>query len=127
MHCNKLINKYYGIGDEKKKENKNNNYKNSNQNIVTYLNEFTQLINHTNRLFLYQAKIYPKLHLEKKRNISMNKPKFNKLLRNKKMNKSTGNLLQDFVSAKIISKINGIINNLQYKDKDDSKNNMDIN
>ena len=127
MHCNKLINKYYGIGDEKKKENKNNNYKNSNQNIVTYLNEFTQLINHTNRLFLYQAKIYPKLHLEKKRNISMNKPKFNKLLRNKKMNKSTGNLLQDFVSSKIISKINGIINNLQYKDNDDNKNNMDIN
>ena len=128
MNCNKLINKYYGISEEKKKENKKeNNYKKANeQNIVTYLNEFKQLINHTNRLFLYQAKISPKLYLEKKRNISMNKPKFNKFLRNKKMNKSTGNLLQDFVSAKIISKINGIINNLQYKDKDDSKNNMDI-
>ena len=129
MNSNKLINKYYDIQEEKKKENKDGNkYKRINeQNIMTYINEFKQLINHTNRLFLYKAKISPKLNLERNRNLSINKPKFNKLLKKKNMNKSTGNLLQDFVSSKIISKINGIINNLQYKDNDDNKNNMDIN
>ena len=129
MYSNKLINKFYGIVEEKKKENKkeDNNKKINTQNIVTYLNEFKQLINHTNRLFLYQAKISPKLYLEKNKNLSLNKSKFNKLFKKKKMNQSTGNLLQDFVSSKIISKINGIINNLQYQDKDDDKNNMDIN
>ena len=129
MYSNKLINKFYGIVEEKKKENKkeDNNKKINTQNIVTYLNEFKQLINHTNRLFLYQAKISPKLYLERNKNLSLNKSKFNKLFKKKKMNQSTGNLLQDFVSSKIISKINGIINNLQYQDKDDDKNNMDIN
>ena len=129
MNCNKFINKYYGIVDERHKENeKANNYSRINeQNIVTYLNEFKQLINHTNRLFLYQAKISPKLYLERNRNISLNKPKFNKLFKKRNMNKSTGNLLQDFVSSRIISKINGIINNLQYKDNDDNKSNLDIN
>ena len=129
MYSNKLINKFYGIVEEKKKENKkeDNNKKINTQNIVTYLNEFKQLINHTNRLFLYQAKISPKLYLERNKNLNLNKSKFNKLFKKKKMNQSTGNLLQDFVSSKIISKINGIINNLQYQDKDDDKNNMDIN
>jgi len=129
MNCNKLINKYYGIVDDKKKEySKDNNYRRINkQNIVTYLNEFKQLINHTNRLFLYQAKISPKIYLERNRNISLNRPKINKLLKMKRLNKSAGNSLQDFVNSKIISKINGIINNLQYKDKDGNKNAMNIN
>lgn len=128
MICNKLINKYYGIVEKNKKENRKDNYysKANEQNIVTYLNEFKQLINHTNRLFLYKAKMSPNLYLAKNRNLSSNKLKFNRLIKMKKMNNSTGNLLQDFVSSKIISKINGIINNLQYKDDDNDKNNLDL-
>ena len=133
MHSNKLISKYYGIVEEKKKvkedkKDKDNKYKNNNQqNIVTYINEFKQLINHTNRLFLYQAKISPKPYLERNRKLIINKPKFNKLYKRKMANKSTGDLLQDFVTSKIISKINGMINNLQYKDEDKNKDDIDIN
>ena len=127
---NKVINKYSQIDNKINKENKKvkDNYKKAkDQNIFTYLNEFQQLINHTNRLFLYQAKISPKFYLERNRNLSLNKPKFNKIFKKKRMNKSSDDLLQDFVSSKIISKINGIIKNLQYKDEDNNKNNMEIN
>ena len=127
---NKVINKYYQIDNKINKENikvKDNYKKAKDQNIFTYLNEFQQLINHTNRLFLYQAKISPKFYLERNRNLSLNKPKFNKIFKKKRMNKSSDDLLQDFVSSKIISKINGIIKNLQYKDEDNNKNNMEIN
>ena len=127
---NKVLNKYYQIDNKINKENRKvkDNYKKAkDQNIFTYLNEFQQLINHTNRLFLYQAKISPKFYLERNRNLSLNKPKFNKIFKKKRMNKSSDDLLQDFVSSKIISKINGIIKNLQYKDEDNNKNNMEIN
>ena len=127
---NKVINKYYQIDNKINKENRKvkDNYKKAkDQNIFTYLNEFQQLINHTNRLFLYQAKISPKFYLERNRNLSLNKPKFNKIFKKKRLNKSSDDLLQDFVSSKIISKINGIIKNLQYKDEDNNKNNMEIN
>ena len=127
---NKVLNKYYQIDNKINKENKKvkDNYKKAkDQNIFTYLNEFQQLINHTNRLFLYQAKISPKFYLERNRNLSLNKLKFNKIFKKKRMNKSSDDLLQDFVSSKIISKINGIIKNLQYKDEDNNKNNMEIN
>jgi hypothetical protein len=127
---NKVINKYSQIDNKINKENKKvkDNYKKTkDKNIFTYLNEFQQLINHTNRLFLYQAKISPKFYLERNRNLSLNKPKFNKIFKKKRMNKSSDDLLQDFVSSKIISKINGIIKNLQYKDEDNNKNNMEIN
>ena len=134
MHSNKLISKYYGIIEEKKKpkeniKDKDNNYKKNDQkNISTYINEFKQLINHTNRLFLYQAKISKNPYLERNKNLSVNKYKFNnKLFKRKMVNKSTGNLLQDFVSSKIISKINGMINNLKYKDDNNKKNDIDIN
>ena len=127
---NKVLNKYYQIDNKINKENKKfkDNYKKAKDQIIfTYLNEFQQLINHTNRLFLYQAKISPKFYLERNRNLSLNKPKFNKIFKKKRMNKSSDDLLQDFVSSKIISKINGIIKNLQYKDEDNNKNNMEIN
>ena len=134
MHSNKLISKYYGIIEEKKKtkenikDKDNNNKKNDKKNISTYINEFKQLINHTNRLFLYQAKISRNPYLERNKNLSVNKYKFNnKLFKRKMVNKSTGNLLQDFVSSKIISKINGMINNLKYKDDNNKKNDIDIN
>ena len=79
MKCNKVINKNESKIIDKKKENKKEEkIKTINeQNIVTYLNEFKQLINHTNRLFLYQAKMSPKYYLEKNKNLTQNKPKFN--------------------------------------------------
>ena len=131
MKCNKVINKNESKIIDKKKENKKEEkIKTINeQNIVTYLNEFKQLINHTNRLFLYQAKMSPKYYLEKNKNLTQNKPKFNRLpiMKKKKLNQSTGNLLQDFVKTKIISKINGMINNLKFKDDMKNDKEMEVN
>ena len=127
MKCNKVQNKNESKIIDIKKENnqeneKENKYKGLNeQNIVTYFNEFKQLVEHTNRLFLYQAKMSPKYYLEKNRNLSQNKTKLNYIyklpkMKKKVLNQSTGNLLQNFVKDKIMSKINGIINNLRFKD-----------
>lgn len=131
MKCNKVINKNESKIIDKKKENKKEEkIKTINeQNIVTYLNEFKQLINHTNRLFLYQAKMSPKYYLEKNKNLTQNKPKFNRLpiMKKKKLNQSSGNLLQDFVKTKIISKINGMINNLKFKDDMKNDKEMEVN
>ena len=131
MKCNKVINKNESKIIDKKKENKKEEkIKTINeQNIVTYLNEFKQLINHTNRLFLYQAKMSPKYYLEKNKNLTQNKPKFNRLpiMKKKKLNQSSGNLLQDFVKTKIISKINGMINNLKFKDDMNNDKEMEVN
>ena len=131
MKCNKVINKNESKIIDKKKENKKEEkIKTINeQNIVTYLNEFKQLINHTNRLFLYQAKMSPKYYLEKNKNLTQNKPKFNKLpiMKKTKLNKSRGDLLQDFVKTKIISKINGMINNLKFKDDMNNDKEMEVN
>ena len=131
MKCNKVINKNESKIIDKKKENKKEEkIKTINeQNIVTYLNEFKQLINHTNRLFLYQAKMSPKYYLEKNKNLTQNKPKFNKLpiMKKKKLNQSSGDLLQDFVKTKIISKINGMINNLKFKDDMKNDKEMEVN
>ena len=131
MKCNKVINKNESKIIDKKKENKKEEkIKTINeQNIVTYLNEFKQLINHTNRLFLYQAKMSPKYYLEKNKNFTQNKPKFNRLpiMKKKKLKQSSGNLLQDFVKTKIISKINGMINNLKFKDDMNNDKEMEVN
>ena len=127
MKCNKVQNKNESKIIDIKKENnqeneKENKYKGINeQNIVTYFNEFKQLVEHTNRLFLYQAKMSPKYYLEKNRNLSQNKTKLHYIyklpkMKKKVLNQSTGNLLQNFVKDKIMSKINGIINNLRFKD-----------
>ena len=131
MKCNKVINKNESKIIDKKKENKKEEKIKAinEQNIVTYLNEFKQLINHTNRLFLYQAKMSPKYYLEKNKNLTQNKPKFNRLpiMKKKKLNQSSGDLLQDFVKTKIISKINGMINNLKFKDDMKNDKEMEVN
>ena len=69
----------------------------------------------------------PKLYNTKNKNFNLNKQKFNKLFRRKNLNKSTGDLLQNYVGSKIISKINGIINNLQYRDNEENQNHLDFN
>ena len=131
MNTNQLISKYFKVNDNtsgnglKSKIIKQYDL----QSMVTFINEFEQLINHTNRLFLYRAKIAPKFFRDKNaRNPKNNKKihEFNNLIKNKRKSQSMGNLLQDFVKTKIIGKLNGIINNLEYKEKDDGDDNMEI-
>ena len=125
MNTSQLLSKYYRANSPGKINVKQYDL----QSMVTFINEFEQLINHTNRLFLYQAKIAPKFIREKNLKNLKNKRKIydvNNLIKSKKKNQSTGNLLQDFVKTKIIGRINGIINNLEYKEKDEGDNDMEI-
>ena len=95
--------------------------KSKSQSMATYIKQFEQLINHTNRLFLYQAKIAPKFIKEKNfENLKNQKKKndINSFIRNNSKNQ-IGNLLQEFVKTKIVSRINGMINNLEYKENDE--------
>ena len=48
-------------------------------------------------------------------------------MKKKKLNQSSGDLLQDFVKTKIISKINGMINNLKFKDDMNNDKEMEVN
>ena len=131
MNTNKLIRKYYKINDTNQtQELKGKNFKKYDlQSMVTFINEFEQLINHTNRLFLYQAKIAPKFIRDKNlKNLKNSRKVYdvNSLIKSQKKSQSTGNLLQDFVKTKIIGRINGIINNLEYKEKDEGDDEMEI-
>ena len=129
MNTNQLMSKYFKINTQGKGL-KNRNLKQYDlQSMVTFINEFEQLINHTNRLFLYQAKIAPKFIRDKNLKNLKNSRKIydvNNLIKSKKKSQSTGNLLQDFVKTKIIGRINGIINNLEYKEKDEGDDDMEI-
>ena len=74
----------------------------------------------------------PKYYLEKNKNLSQIRTKFNYIyklpkMKRKTLNQSTGNLLQNFVKGKIVSKINGIINNLRFKDDKKTEKDVDIN
>ena len=128
MSTNKLINKHYKVSEgapERIPREKGMKQYDS-QTMATFINEFQQLIDHTNRLFLYQAKIAPKFFRDKNlRNAQNNRKKrdINSFIKRNKKNKSTGNLLQDFVKTKIIGRINGMINNLEYKEKDQEDDN----
>ena len=103
-----------------------NNIKYDQQSLLTFIHEFRKLINHTNRLFMYRSKIAPN-NLEILSNSKFNKHriKINSIkntLKNNKMSQSTSDLLQGFVKNRIMDKINGLINNLQYSEmtkKDD--------
>ena len=129
MNTNQLMTKYFKFNTPGKglKNRKLKQY--DLQSMVTFINEFEQLINHTNRLFLYQAKIAPKFIRDKNLKNLKNSRKIydvNSLIKSKKKSQSTGNLLQDFVKTKIIGRINGIINNLEYKEKDEGDDDMEI-
>ena len=129
MNTNQLMTKYFKFNTPGKglKNRKLKQY--DLQSMVTFINEFEQLINHTNRLFLYQAKIAPKFIRDKNLKNLKNSRKIydvNSLIKSKKKSQSTGNLLQDFVKTKIIGRINGIINNLEYKEKDEGDDEMEI-
>ena len=131
MNTSQIINKYYKINDINPNQGlKGKKFKKYNlQSMVTFINEFEQLINHTNRLFLYQAKIAPKFIRDKNLKNLKNTRKIydvNSLIKSRKKNQSAGNLLQDFVKTKIIGRINGIINNLEYKEKDEGDDEMEI-
>jgi hypothetical protein len=99
--------------------------KNDPISMATYINEFQKLINHINRLFLYKAKNnYSFEQTKRLKNLLRNKKgnSFNNLIKSIKKSQSTGNMLQNFVKKKIVGKLNGIINNLAYKEEDDNKN-----
>ena len=128
MYNNQLLNKYYKFNNgSSTKGLKYINLKHYNkQNIMTFINEFQQLIDHTNRLFLYQAKISPKIFGEKNNKSLSSKRKMNDINILIKKNHSTGNLLQDFVKTKIVRRINGIINNIEEKETKEGEDNMEI-
>ena len=131
MNTSQLMSKYYKVNDGTPGNAiKMRNLKQYDlQSMVTFINEFEQLINHTNRLFLYQAKMAPKFFRDKNlKNVKNNRRIYdvNSLIKSKKKSQSTGNLLQDFVKTKIIGRINGIINNLEYKEKDEGDDGMEI-
>lgn len=100
----KIIKKIEGV----KNRHKNKILKeHGNQSLITYLNEFSKLINHTNRLFLYKTRISPRNHNSftfnlnnKKRAFKIEKKSFDKKLK-----------------SKIIGKINGLITSLEMKPK----------
>ena len=131
MNTSQLMSKYYKVNDGTPGSGfKTRNLKQYDlQSMVTFINEFEQLINHTNRLFLYQAKMAPKFFRDKNLKNAKNNRRIydvNSLIKSKKKSQSTGNLLQDFVKTKIIGRINGIINNLEYKEKDEGDDGMEI-
>ena len=128
MYNNQLLNKYYKINNASPtKSSKYINLKHYNkQNIMTFINEFQQLIDHTNRLFLYQAKISPKIFGEKNNKSLSSNRRMNDINILIKKNHSNGNLLQDFVKTKIVRRINGIINNLEEKETKEGEDNMEI-
>ena len=131
MNTNQLISRHYKVNEGRQSNGlKRKNLKQYDfQSMVTFINEFEKLINHTNRLFLYQAKIAPKFIRDKNLKNLKNSRKIydvNSLIKSKKKSQSTGNLLQDFVKTKIIGRINGIINNLEYKEKDEGDDDMEI-
>ena len=81
--------------------------KHGNQGLITYINEFNQLINSTNRLFLYKTRISP---------IKSNSSSFN--IKNiKKFFKKEKISVENKLKSKIIGKINGLINNLEMKNE----------
>ncbi len=80
-----------------------------NQSLITYLNEFNQLINHTNRLFLYRCKISP----QKQQSVMSSDCKQTK----NNINKICKNPIEKQLKSKIIGKINGIIHDLEMKPK----------
>ena len=127
MKSNQLINRYFkNYNNSSIKEGKNIRTKLYNkQPMMSYTYEFKQLLNHLNRIFLYQARMSPNLGEKKIKDFKNNGRinKFNSLIKKIKKNQSTGNLLQDIIKAKIVTKINGIINNLEYKEKNKEKDN----
>ena len=126
MNSNPLINKHNKSIDKfMDKLKKIGGKQNDPQSMATYINEFQKLISHINRLFLYKAKNSYIINRGKNLKNIKNKRNndFNNLINNIKKNESTGNLLQNYVKGKIVGRLNGIINNLEYKEKDNDKHN----
>ena len=80
------------------------------QNLITQLNEFRELIEHTNRLFLYKDRINnkSKLILEQNKNSQRNNSKHKKQLNHSKSQYDYG----ENVKKKIINKIDNILKKL---------------
>lgn len=92
------------------------------QRLVKCINEFNQLINHTNRLFVYKAKIAPKDKRNNLPNLSKNKI----CIKNMKKSKSVEEFKNDKnkivkdedLSLEIVKKLNDLIQQIEnVKDK----------
>ena len=119
MNKNELINQNLNSDNEinnksikrYKKVEKNKIYKeHGNQSLITYLNEFNQFINHTNRLFLYKARISP----NKPNSLSFKK-------NNTKKSFNFGTSIEKKLNSKIIGKINNLITSLEMKSEIEKK------
>ena len=89
------------------------------QPLVKCINEFNQLINHTNRLFIYKSKIAPKDNMKKNLPILPKKTKTNKSLKKSKsvesikplgMKKEDG---ETGLSSQIVNKLSALIRDLE--------------
>ena len=114
---NNNINKFKKI-EEAKNHNKILK-EHGNQSLITYLNDFTQFINHTNRLILYKNRISPNTTSHSFLN-----------LKNKKISRLGKISIEKKIKSKIIGKINNIIHSLEMKSEIENKReeeNDDIN
>ena len=95
-----------------------------NQSLISYLNEFKQLVNHTNRLFFYKTRITSK---------SPSSLSFNIKDKKKVISRVNNNNLESKLKTRIIGKINSLINIMETKkavgsnDKDEDENIININ
>ena len=95
-----------------------------NQSLITYLNEFKQFVNHTNRLFFYKSRITSK---------SPSSLSFNIKNKKKVISRVDNNNLESKLKTRIIGKINSLINIMETKkadesnDKDEDGNTININ
>ena len=95
-----------------------------NQSLITYLNEFKQFVNHTNRLFFYKTRITSK---------SPSSLSFNIKDKKKVISRVNNNNLESKLKTRIIGKINSLINIMETKkavgsnDKDEDENIININ
>ena len=89
------------------------------QPLVKCINEFNQLINHTNRLFIYKSKIAPKDNMKKKLPNFSRKNINNKNLKKSKSVKAFKSLVKQKeieekdLSSQIVNKLNVLIKDLE--------------
>ena len=111
----------------KESKNKNKILKIHNQQpLVKCINEFNQLINHTNRLFVYKNKITPKIRKKK----LLNLPKKINLKKSKSMEEFKGEndkIITDDLNSQIIDKLTELIKELENQKSKARKNKNNIN
>ena len=96
------------------------------QPLVKCINEFNQLINHTNRLFVYKNKITPKIRKKK----LLNLPNKINLKKSKSMEEFKGEndkIITDDLNSQILDKLTELIKELENQKSKARKNKNNIN